>query len=157
MTSDKVTALDTATMDTVSSLFPHKLFIAGHMWTPYESSAEGIKEALKFYNYALISTMDNVQSGISFASTIPIKLGIGMQIYYYGNDVEDLKLHMVRQLVKCLDSMQEPGLVLAAHFPESIDTKLVSDFLETLGFQFDPLLTEIDPNQKTIIIREQLK
>ena len=147
--------MDTVSMDTVSSLFPHKLFMAGQMWTPYESNVEGIKEALKFYNYALISTRKNVQSGISFASTIPIKLGNGMQIYYYGNDVEDLKLHMVRQLEKCLDFMQEPGLVLAAHFPESFNTKLVSDFLETLGFQFDPLLTEIVPNEKTIIIREQ--
>ena len=89
MTSDKVTAMDTVAMDTVSNLFPRKLFMAGQMWIPYESNAEGIKEALKFYNYELISTTDNVQSGISFASTIPIKLGIGMQIYYCGNDVED--------------------------------------------------------------------
>ena len=131
--------MDTVAMDTVSNLFPRKLFMAGQMWIPYESNAEGIKEALKFYNYELISSTDNVQSGISFDSRIPIKLGIGMQIYYYGNDVEDLQLHMVRQLEKCLDFMQESGLGLTAHFPESIDTRIVSEFLETLGFQFDPL------------------
>ena len=120
-------------------LFPNDIFTISY--DPFKLQLENMDIALNpEINVFTTSDADTNQiRSISFCRCIPVKMGIRLDVDFFGKDIDVLIDHVMRQVGAHCQNMVSTGkdCEILIHFSEYIDVSEVEKLMTSSGFSID--------------------